>query len=79
MTGIISFNYFEAKEKIGSQVRVKNDFRDVPKGTIGTVVRTERMFDAFCVAITWYGLRGRAVITDVLSKYEYENHIEEVK
>jgi hypothetical protein len=73
-----AFTRAAAQAKVGTRVRARVAFAEVPLGAIGTVTGVDRVIDGYDVEVAW-GVPGRsAPWVDWLTKAEYEARLVEL-
>jgi hypothetical protein len=76
--GQTTFTRAEARAKVGTRVRTRIAFADVPEGAIGTITGADRVVDGYDVEVAWGGVGRRPPWVDWLTKAEYEARLVEL-
>ena len=74
-----SFTRAEAQAKVGRRVRPRVPFAEIPERAIGTIIRTEQVFDGYDVEVAWVWPGRRTPWIDWLTKAEYEARLIELR
>ena len=73
------FTRAEAEAKVGKTIKTRVDFSGVSKGTIGQVVKADKMGkDEWDAVIRWDLPNERVPLDDWFTKDEYERFLEEL-
>ena len=74
-----SFTRAEAQAKVGTRVRTRLAFAEVPEGALGTIIRVDRVIDGYDVEVAWVWSGRRTPWVDWLTKEEYEARLIELR
>jgi hypothetical protein len=75
----LSFTRAEAQAKVGTRVRTRVAFAEVPEGALGTIIRVDRVIDGYDVEVAWVWCGRRTPWIEWFTKAEYEAHLIEVR